>query len=389
MKTIFTLLFLIGISGSAFTQWTQVPVPTSDDLLAVMFSDTLHGYATGDGVILKSSDGGSTWEEVFTLMPAPFITDITFPTLTTGYAVGDYLIAKSTDGGDTWTQIPSPTGSIVRGAWFMDKNIGLICGQGSEIWRTTDGGSTWSQLTEGAYWLRRFSFPTALTGYCAGDGHTIFKSTDGGISWFLQVKDGNPNLTDVLFLNADTGFVCGLEGYIAKTTDGGVNWQQQTTNTIAGLAEIFSIDRLHLYCVGENGLILKTYDGGGTWLTEESGTTNYLRGVCFTDNKKGFICGHSGTLLQSSLVGIQEKGISVSVFPNPCTNRFSISWEGSTGPEKISVYNTMGTMVLDQTINGISGNRVGFGFNLPQGLYLVTGSKGHDVLFRHKLIVQY
>jgi photosystem II stability/assembly factor-like uncharacterized protein len=389
MKTIFTFLAFFGISAWSFAQWTQVPVPTTDDLLAVMFSDTLHGYTTGNSLIIKTSDGGSSWEEVFTCVPPAFITDIKFPTPTTGYAVGDYLIVKSTDGGDTWTQIPAPTGSTVRGAWFMDKNVGLICGQGSEIWRTTDGGSTWSQLTEGAYWLRRFSFPAALTGYCVGDGHTIYKSTDAGISWTLQMTDGSPNLTDVLFLSADTGFVCGLEGYIAKTTDGGANWQPQVTGTTGGFSAIVAIDRLHLYCVGENGLILKTYDGGETWSAEPSGTTNYLRGICFTNNKKGFICGHSGTLLQSSLVGIQEKERSVSIFPNPCKDKIFISRTGVNGPMKILVYNAMGEIVLDQTINGGSGNRAGIVFNLPAGLYLAVGSDKNGLVFREKLIVSH
>ena len=83
MKTITLIISTLLITGLSFSQismwgtstWTQVNVPTSADLLDIDFADNneLIGYiGTSNFELLKTTDGGATWEIVNkTIVPSP------------------------------------------------------------------------------------------------------------------------------------------------------------------------------------------------------------------------------------------------------------------------------------------------------------------------------
>ena len=298
-------MFIIGVFCYPFllqAQWYPVAVPTAQNLLAITFTDTLHGYVTvGDGSILESSDGGFNWQTVLT-GTGIFQTDICFPAASTGYAVGNNgLIIKTVNAGNTWSVINSPTTNVLRGVFFLNPDTGFICGQGESIYRTINGGTTWIQKTAGAYWLRQFSFPTMQTGFCAGDNKLIYKTTNGGLTWNLLPGSGGSNLTDIQFLTVDTGYVCGYGGYMAKSLNGGQTWQVLNTGTTTDFQGLWFFTSHTGYCVGPPGIILKTTDGGTTWAQETSGTSVTLRNLYFFNQNKGFITGFAGTLLENCL----------------------------------------------------------------------------------------
>ena len=75
MKTMTLIILTLLITGLSFSQvsiggtstWTQVNVPTSSDLLDIDFADNneLIGYiGTSNFELLKTTDGGATWEIV-------------------------------------------------------------------------------------------------------------------------------------------------------------------------------------------------------------------------------------------------------------------------------------------------------------------------------------
>lgn len=135
--------------------WTQKPVPTRTMLVAVAFPTNKVGYAAGhDGSIIKTSDGGETWELLrFDPSPnrPPIIYDLFFPTADTGFAVGSYgLMLKTVDGGANWellepdfaTWIGYHNSAIVP----VGKNTLLIVGERGIAARSTDRGKTWDML---------------------------------------------------------------------------------------------------------------------------------------------------------------------------------------------------------------------------------------------------
>jgi uncharacterized protein (TIGR02145 family) len=333
-------------------QWYPIPVPTTQQLVTIVFTDTIHGYIpASDGSILESSNAGINWHTVLT-GTSNLLADICFPTPSIGYSVGtNGAIVKTTDAGNTWPLINSPTNQVLRGVFFLNPDTGFICGQLEEIYRTTDGGTTWVQQNSGSYWMRQFSFPTPQIGYCAGDNHLVFKTTNGGLTW-NQVSGGGINLDGVKFLTVDTGYVCGLNGYVAKSFDGGLSWQVLNTGITDTLMGLWFFDSHSGYCVGTSGTIIETTDGGATWTQQVSGTNVTLMRLYFFNVNQGFISGSAGVLLENCFPA-----------PGPITGPATVC-QGDTG----KVY----------TVNLITG-ATAYHWTVPSGVIITSGNNTNTI----------
>ena len=86
--------------------WAQAQVPVQVMLTAVRMLDEQTGWAVGhDAVILRTRDGGGTWQLVHYAPQAQLpLLDVWFRDADNGFAVGAFgTFLASADGGDTWT----------------------------------------------------------------------------------------------------------------------------------------------------------------------------------------------------------------------------------------------------------------------------------------------
>lgn len=75
---------------------------TAHNLNAVQFVDALSGWAVGlEGAVFRSADGGVSWTPQNS-STVNGLYSVSFPTASTGWAVGDGVIVRTTDGGSTW-----------------------------------------------------------------------------------------------------------------------------------------------------------------------------------------------------------------------------------------------------------------------------------------------
>jgi len=85
--------------------WEQRPAPTRATLTAVHLHDGELGWAVGhDAVILRTRDGGESWERVHHAPQEerPFL-DVWFTDEQHGFAIGAYgFFLVTDDGGETW-----------------------------------------------------------------------------------------------------------------------------------------------------------------------------------------------------------------------------------------------------------------------------------------------
>ena len=150
--------------------WVGTPVGgLAENLIDVYFKNELEGYATGgtDGlgsgttVVLRTLDGGITWERVFvsTLTDgaqAEWGWKISFPTEDVGYISVEYnssstpvaKVLKTVDGGATWSEVYIPgsrASAGMQGIGFISPDVGWVSGRGVTS-VTADGGDTWTQL---------------------------------------------------------------------------------------------------------------------------------------------------------------------------------------------------------------------------------------------------
>ncbi|KAF5067742.1 hypothetical protein DSECCO2_250210 [anaerobic digester metagenome] len=98
----------------------------------------------GDGIVIKTIDGGATWQSLWTGVDKG-IEGAAFPDLMNGYVCGwSAYFAKTTDGGITWTtQYPGSGVEYYTDVAFKDVNNGIVASSTGDIWITSNGGTTW------------------------------------------------------------------------------------------------------------------------------------------------------------------------------------------------------------------------------------------------------
>ncbi len=216
------------------------------------------------------------------------------------------VILKSIDGGVTWDPRKFVDFAELGGVDFVDTDYGWSVGRIRDsglLLRTTDGGSTWDRIKVGfgtpdtvAFW--RVKFFDRANGWVVGPKGLLAHSTDSGNTWAKQSVPVNFSLADVEALSPTLAWVVGNNGTILHTTDGSI-WNSQNVPGISdALWAIDMIDPLHGWIVGTNGIMLYTSDGGANWESKSSGETASLNDVYFVDANTGWAVGENGTIIR-------------------------------------------------------------------------------------------
>jgi photosystem II stability/assembly factor-like uncharacterized protein len=115
-----------------------------------------------NALILKTTDGGNTWKNVYqSNRPFEGTWKAAFPSRNVGYVtiqsynpdttVRQQRIAKTTDGGNTWKEInlvEDAIGGREFGIGFIDEKHGFV-GTLTNGYETKDGGETWQKIDLG------------------------------------------------------------------------------------------------------------------------------------------------------------------------------------------------------------------------------------------------
>lgn len=205
-----SLCWAVGANGAILKTinggltWESQPSPVSTALRGLAFREGgLIGYAVGDlGVVLCTDNGGSSWKR----LQVPSTEDVLSVSLmgeTNLWVSGSNgLLLYSTDGHSLVAPAASLTSRDLRSIYFYDKLVGWAAGDAGTLIKTQDGGKTWSPipvsvLVEGAETsvtsrLNAISFTNLNDGWAVGDGGLILKTSDGGLRW----SDVSSNLVD-------------------------------------------------------------------------------------------------------------------------------------------------------------------------------------------------
>jgi photosystem II stability/assembly factor-like uncharacterized protein len=179
----------------------------------VHFATPTTGYAAGGpGVVLKSTDGGASWELISN--GATFdLYDVEMHESGFGIAVGDDLgILRTADFGRKWIPGRADTTafSYFKSVQIIDEDTAVACGVGEAwdpqdapavVYRTDDGGHTWERRGNGILPRNAWSFEDVHFidedhGWLFGQTiaypiiPAVFATTDGGLNW-VRVDDGS------------------------------------------------------------------------------------------------------------------------------------------------------------------------------------------------------
>jgi len=357
MKRTLLIVLALVFTQILHAQWyyTSLMAPTTK----VVFVTSTTGFASTGYTIAKTTDGGANWTGVAGASMDSIFLSMSFPSPTVGFAVGmSGNMIKTTDGGTTWNHLTGVTTKNLWSVCFTDVNTGYIGGESNTLFKTTDGGSTWQALVSptGLVWSMAFTSPTF--GILAGNERSIYRTQDGGLNW-LQISFPSPNkYISVCFGDEQTAYGCGAQDALTpcmiKSTDGGFKWQMVPVTVGKGLFTVRFLNSDLGYAAGYGGTIMKTTDGGANWGVQQTPDLGTIYDLWFTDANHGFAGG--AALLKTENGGgpagifENENLLLLSVYPNPATDRITISPEKNRIEGHLTILNTQGKKVLEQKV---------------------------------------
>jgi len=278
MKKFIKITVLLLIINSAiiiqnsFSQWFIQNSGTTNALYDIEFINENTGWCCGDGVILKTTNGGTNWIQQTNGVPFETFFGIHPVDSNIVYAVGFFrTFIKTTNGGESWFTLDS--GGVGTGSYmcvfFINANTGWISNWESPdfgVKKTTDGGAT---LTLYSYsdFPKDLFFKDSLNGIGVQNTALIHKTTNGGVNWQIYQLAGSGDFHRVSFINKDTGYVASRRA-VYKTINFGVSWDSvgsiPTSHTTYGCE--FSSDSIGWVATSHE--LYKTTSGGRNWVTQ-------------------------------------------------------------------------------------------------------------------------
>jgi photosystem II stability/assembly factor-like uncharacterized protein len=143
---------------------------------AIHFIDQQNGWVSKNGIpyqIYSTNDGGNSWNLKYQHNSDPFVT-IHFINSSTGWANSNTRILKTVDGGSTWQNIANrTTGFDIQ---FLNPNLGYRTEE-TRIIKSIDGGKNWSTevSSTGNIFYIELQFLDPDHGWAAGSQGTILR----------------------------------------------------------------------------------------------------------------------------------------------------------------------------------------------------------------------
>lgn len=312
VKKIFVLFLLCACFQTARADWTKQKVNTLAWLRDVYFLNEQTGWVVGsDGTVLATVDGGKTWTQNKHFNDDT-IRQVYFKDARNGWLLCErdlfslgknspsYLL-KTADGGATWQSVEfdNPQRKRITKIFFNKYDSGTAIGETGAFFVTNNEKKIWKQQPSPARFLLYDGLYTdEWNGVVVGAGDSIFYTANAGLSWtkadFLGAADARFNA--VFFINQRNGWTVGANGKIFQTLNGGKVWRAQNSTVAKDLKSVFFVNTAEGWAVGNEGTILHSTTAGNVWTTVNSGARHNLEKVVFVGGK-GWAVGFGGTIL--------------------------------------------------------------------------------------------
>jgi photosystem II stability/assembly factor-like uncharacterized protein len=391
---------LLVIQTLAFAQptFTVVNLNTANPMRKIVFATPQRIFiGSNSGTVYRSNNGGLTWDSL-NIGYGMAVRDLFFTDSVTGYATGgssgtfNGRVYKTTNAGTTWTQQtldttyypgnPFPSSFELYGLYFLNNNVGYVCGQSGILQKTTNGGATWTfqnadnRPTENLFDIL---FLNDSVGLSVAQSGRIFATDSSSSNWDAErYSPNNPRLTNLVFHN-NTLFTVGAPG---GSTQGGTilrytgsnllerdsllvmaRWQQINSPLFRGGTDNPRLTNIAFrgsegVISSRGGKILYSANNGLSWdsITNPSPTpTVDINDVTISPGGVVWLASEAGILMRSNQVlGLPSLGVpanqSIQVYPNPTLGVFQITGLTlSKEPYTLTLTDLSGKTILQKT----------------------------------------
>lgn len=302
MKARIVLFFFASILFTAVQAQQNEWIKLQDNpghINRLLFTSPDTGFAaTSDGRIIRTTNGGSSWRDVYAehVITSQGPTFITWP-IKSVFALGSqkvYFTANnqntiyfSDDQGNNWLgwiYVDFPDMLYLTDVFFMNEDV---------------------------------AFASAKTGWVEepeGDGVLLRtqNASDNGfdVNWEVLETGTTDQIARIAFVNETEGFFLTTDGVLYHSVDEGANWSVETT--INEAIHSFEIHDQTIWFAGDNGMIANKNCSTGEWSIQSTGSTTHLRTVHFADDNIGWLAGDMGEFWSTS-----DGGNSWQLMSNP------------------------------------------------------------------------
>jgi photosystem II stability/assembly factor-like uncharacterized protein len=227
---------------------SSLPQPQSYFAAVTDPVDPLTLYAEGSESLAKTTDGGATWQKIFTgvtaLGVAPGAPRTLYVASAGNVVDNSTAISRSDDGGSTWRTLPAsalPAGTediYELAVDPLDPGSVYLLGFAFHLdvtpvtLHSTDGGQSWSSFENAPFYIHSLAFDRRVPGtILALSGEGLERSRDGGTTWVLLSAGLPPEAPLGALLNDRSSgtFYLSLEtlsgiGQVVRSTDDGTTW---------------------------------------------------------------------------------------------------------------------------------------------------------------------
>jgi photosystem II stability/assembly factor-like uncharacterized protein len=377
-----------------------------------------------DGSLLRSFNGGITWDSVFIRHDSTYFTDMgshfvngkvgftwgIWSCMYTGFVNSEIpMLLKTTNSGKTWQPAMVGFGSnkvVVAQMHFWDANNGFLIGavieqhpvgtnyshtHANEIYMTADGGNTWilnnsMPIDEIKNTPKMISFCDNYNGILMGKELNLnySKSTDGGFTWAnTNLHKFGYNATGVCVLSPQKGFVLANDSLYSSNdnlqtfTASKLPFSNYNNTIMANNASHYN-DGANIYYLTFNDNIYKsTIDLNTFTISKKSNNTpNYsiagYNGDVYIYAVNGMV--YKKTVTVNSVNAIKGIKKTVTLYPNPSTEN-TVNYTTTYKVKSYTITNNEGKELMRKNVDGTQTiNSTGLGV----GIYLITFYDGNN-----------
>ena len=433
MKRIYILLLFVFLSAGALqAQWRELHTGVTENLYDVCCVDTNTVFVCGqNGVILKTEDGGDTWQELYR-QEGRELCKIAFANQNVGYVGGNDgadngILMRTTDGGETWEDVNNTivfkndhhnyVSDTYDGLFSCQNNLCITSSDTIFVYKqntlfiSTDFGENFSSQTFQEGKINGVFFESDYGCAVLYDREAsrvwIKKTDDFGSSWEGTTDfefqgsfyaDGHVHGNDFFVLFTDKEHIRIICNYMILETSDGFSTFTESYPIVEGLMASnygpfdmdfsgnsgcfvynFEMDKEYKEVDGNPYQICGagiTWDGGDTWTTNEPGIYhqyNYYYSVSAVD-RMFYVSSEKGKVYHYSeynFQGVNEEKTNadaVKIFPNPTHDRITI--EGKE-IKKVEIFDLVGREIISQTYN-TSNDKIEMDLSdVQEGLYII------------------